>query len=677
MSAAPPAGGDLEEAFRRACLLEADGKLEEALEAYFALRARLGAPNAALEMQIASACSRRGDAQSALEALRRAIAARPDQAAARINLAVLLMRLGRAGEARESLRQATAALPLEAPLWTRLASLEADAGNAGQALECLAKAAATIPAQANAWREIAQGYLELFQYPEADRALTVAAALDPGAPEIESLAVFVKQELGDAQGARQALERATRRAPHDLRIVLKAKLLLPQVYEDQADLDRWRARYVAGLADVLRERDRLAPGGDEIFEANQHNFLLAYQGEDDRQLQRDYSTFIGEAVQRARPGLREPRPIRFDGSRRLRVGFLGTIFRDCTPGRYFERWITGLDPERFERFVYQTGAAADEVTRRIAAGSEHFTALRLDPREVAERVLADELDVLVHPEVGMAAVSYLYAAMRLAPVQAAGWGHPVTTGSDTMDYYFTCDAMEPADAQDQYTERLVRLPGIGVDYSLPSPPPPGTREQLGLPTDRRIYLCAQSLFKVHPEMDEMLAAIAEADAQAVLLFFQGSSPFVTQALAQRLQRALARRGIAPRSQVRFLPRMESSHFRRVLALADVVLDTPRWSGGNTSIDAFAAGVPVVTLPGRFMRGRQTAGMLQLMDMPELVASDGDAYARLAVAVARDRERNQALRRKIAERRAVLFDRGEPVAELARTLLRMGAGEAIY
>jgi predicted O-linked N-acetylglucosamine transferase (SPINDLY family) len=51
------------------------------------------------------------------------------------------------------------------------------------------------------------------------------------------------------------------------------------------------------------------------------------------------------------------------------------------------------------------------------------------------------------------------------------------------------------------------------------------------------------------------------------------------------------------------------------------------------MDAFAAGVPVVTADGRFMRGRQTAAMLRMMGLAQLVANDSEDYVRLALAVA--------------------------------------------
>lgn len=592
------------------------------------------------------------------------------EAATHARHAARLAAEGRMDEARAALRDAVRDLPLEASLWVRLAIAETHFGEAAAALACLDRAVSANPGTAADWLGIGRGYAEHWRYPEAENALARASALDPGAPEIETLAAFLKQELGDPAGALEALARARQRDPGNLGVALGERLMLPQVYEDAGDVERWRARYRQGLEETLRDADRYLPRAAEVLDLNRANFHLAYQGEDDTALQRQYSALLGRLIGAARPEWRAPQAITFDGSRRLRVGFVGTIFRDCTAGRYFERWITGLDPGRFERFVYHVASVTDDFTRRIAASSEHFSVARGGVGETARAILADGLDVLVHPEVGMASVSYLLAAMRLAPVQAAGWGHPVTTGSDVMDYYFTCAEMEPADADAHYVERLVRLPGPGVGYPMPAPPPAGTRAQAGLPQDRRIYLCAQSLFKVHPEMDDLLAGIAAADERAVLVFFQAPARRVTEAFAARVQLALERRGVPPRGQVRFLPRMQSDYFRGVLALADVVLDTPRWSGGNTSLDAFAAGVPVVTLPGRFMRGRQTTGMLRLMELQELIAGSAADYVRIAVEVAQDAARNAALREAIAARRGALFDRPEPVEAFAAALLRI-------
>ena len=150
-------------------------------------------------------------------------------------------------------------------------------------------------------------------------------------------------------GAAQAFARARARDEANLAVTLGERLMLPQVYEDLADVARWRARYRGGLDEVEREADRFLPRAAEVLDLNRQNFLLAYQGGDDTELQRRYSALLGRLIAATRPEWRAPRPITFDGSRRLRVGFVGTIFRDCTAGRYFERWITCASPLKWRR----------------------------------------------------------------------------------------------------------------------------------------------------------------------------------------------------------------------------------------------------------------------------------------------------------------------------------------
>ena len=631
-------------------------------------------PNdARAQLSLAQDLHRRGEVESAIAALREAAALDPTLAAAHKNLSVLLWQAGRTLEARDALAYAVSVLPAEASLWARLARLQADLGEAAAALASIARAEAAQPREATTWAMIGGQFAEYGRWADAERALGEAARLDPGEPDIELRLAHAKQEAGLNTQALQALARGVARDPGHLNVVIDEALFLPQVYEDREDLARWRARYAAGLERLIAESGRWTSSASQVFALNHHNFLLAYQGEDDLALQRAYSGFLAHLARAARPELCAPRRPSFDGGRRLRVGFASGIFRDCTAGRYFERWITGLDPRRFERFVYHTAPVSDDFTQRIARSSEHFATLRQGDADTATRIAADDLDVLVQPEVGMTPQSYLLAALRLAAVQIAGWGHPVTTGGVEMDHYLTCAAMEPPEAARHYSERLIALPGPGVDYAMPAPPAPVARAALGLPEGRRLYVCPQSLFKVHPDMDALFARLLAADEEGLLLFFQAPARAVTEQLGRRVQRALAAHGIAPRGQVKFLPRMSAENFRRVLGAADVVVDTVHWSGGNTSLDALASGTPIVTLPGRFMRGRQSEAMLGIAGLAELVAASAEDYVRLAVDAAMDRDRNAGLRERVLAGRFALFERREPIAALEAALLEAGAG----
>ena len=623
---------------------------------------------------MASPLDRDAAQAAALDAARAlAAAGRVDEARhAYESLAMLHAKAGRMDRAREALQHGVAALPRDPALWLRLARAQAALGDSEAALASAAQAEALSPAGALAWSEIGRLRAEYWRWDEAGRALDEASRRDPGAPGVETLRAVAKQETGDVAGALGALSLAAARDPGDLRVAVAQNLLLPQVYADEEDAARWRRRYSEGLAHLTRGIGRWMPRAREVFHLDHQNFLLAYQGEDDRELQREYSSFLARLAGAAHPEWRVPRRATFDGGRRLRIGFVSSIFRDCTAGRYFERWVTGLDARRFERFVYHIASVDDDFTRRIASAVEHFEALRIELEDLAARLASDALDVIVYPEVGMMSSTCVLAALRLAPLQCAGWGHPVSTGSDAIDLYLTCGAMEPPDGAQHYVERLAPLPGIGVDYSMPAPSARAARGDFRLPSSGRVYMCPQSLFKVHPGMDALFAQILEADPGGVLVFFRATARAVTLQFADRLQRALRARGIEARGQLKFLPRMGGGGFRAALSVADVVLDTVRWSGGNTSLDAFAAATPVVTIPGRFMRGRQTAAMLSLMGIDALVAESREDYVRIALEVTRDRDRNAGLREAIRAGRGALFDRREPVQALAETLLAAAA-----
>jgi protein O-GlcNAc transferase len=108
-------------------------------------------------------------------------------------------------------------------------------------------------------------------------------------------------------------------------------------------------------------------------------------------------------------------------------------------------------------------------------------------------------------------------------------------------------------------------------------------------------------------------------------------------------------------RVMVLPPMKHERFLGLLAAADVVLDTPHFNGYNSSLEAFAVGTPIVTQPGPLQRMRHTAGMYAAMGIEGLCAASGEEYIRLAVGVARDREKRATYSRTIQEREAALFE----------------------
>jgi CRISPR-associated protein Csy1 len=232
--------------------------------------------------------------------------------------------------------------------------------------------------------------------------------------------------------------------------------------------------------------------------------------------------------------------------------------------------------------------------------------------------------------------------------------------------------MEPPEAQSHYTENLVALPGIGTRYERPAAPRATSRAAAGLPPSGHLYLCPQSLFKIHPDNDALFARVLAADPTGRLVFFRDHDDPITEHFRQRLCGVLASQGIDGAARTLFLPRVGHGEYLQVNALCDVMLDTLHWSGGNTSLDALASGLPLVTLPGRFMRGRQSYAMLRLAGLDDLVAKDADDYVRIAVRLATDRAWREAVAARLRDAVPRLFDDRAPIAALEAFLASHGA-----
>ena len=113
-----------------------------------------------------------------------------------------------------------------------------------------------------------------------------------------------------------------------------------------------------------------------------------------------------------------------------------------------------------------------------------------------------------------------------------------------------------------------------------------------------------------------------------------------------------------------------------IAAATLVLDSPGFSGGATSLDAISMGTPIVTFSGSSARARQTSAMLTVAGAPELIARDADDYVRIAVELCGDEVRREGLRQRLRANSDALFENHEGVSGLERFLIEAIAGTAV-
>ena len=260
--------------------------------------------------------------------------------------------------------------------------------------------------------------------------------------------------------------------------------------------------------------------------------------------------------------------------------------------------------------------------------------------------------VLIFPEIGMDKVSAQLAAQRLAAVQCCSWGHPVTSGFPTIDYFISSDLMEPAGATAHYSEQLIRLPNLSIYYEPGDVPPISVdRAQLGLRPEAVVYWCCQSLPKYLPQFDGVFARIAAEvpDSQFTFIEFGGGRG-VTEMFRTRLERAFKAFGLDAKDYCVFLPRLAPDRFVAAVGQCDVVLDSIGWSGCNSILESLVYNIPIVTFAGEMMRGRHTAAVLDMMDIRDTTARTIDEYVSIAGSLGRNVARRSELSARIAEKK---------------------------
>ena len=98
------------------------------------------------------------------------------------------------------------------------------------------------------------------------------------------------------------------------------------------------------------------------------------------------------------------------------------------------------------------------------------------------------------------------------------------------------------------------------------------------------------------------------------------------ALTQRFERSMS--DVA--SRVRWIPRQDRDGFLSLNSMLDVSLDPLHFGGGNTSYEALALGVPIVTLPSEFLRGRITYAQYRMMGVDDCIVQYPGEYIQKAI-----------------------------------------------
>ncbi len=591
-----------------------------------------------------------------------------------VNLGSAQLKLGEVAGAEESLRRAVELNPGNLGAWIQRASACMALGDFDKAAACLDRADALGHGGAEVLLQRGQLAERRGRRADAMDFYREALARAPDLPEANYSLGCLLWEDGDVAGSKQCFDRALRVRPDyaDARWVRVMAELAIVRDDDQDDMGALRrfADGIEALDDWFRG-DRVRDGWASV--GTMQPYFIVYYASNHRSVLSRYGNLCARlmgAWQAGRPPGQAPAIV---GRAKLRVGVVAAHLRKHSIWDAIVRgWFKAIDPARIDLVAYHLGEGEDaetDIARRRAVRYVHpVGAARARLETWVDEIGRDTPDVLLYPEIGLDGLSLQLAAMRLAPVQATTWGQPATSGLPTLDYFLSGSAFESDAADGHYSERLVRLPGLGVWYeALGVVPEAPDWDALGLDPSRPLLLCPGTPFKYAPTDDAMLVDIARRVPHVQLVFFNYEKQGLARKLRDRLLRAFQAARIHGTGNLRFIPWQPMQRYCGLLKGATAMLDTIGFSGFNTAMQAIEYGLPVVAWEGEFLRGRLASAPLRQMAIPGLVAQDAARYAEIAASLCLDVDYRNDTRAAIQSRREALFRDERPMRSLEEWL----------
>lgn len=311
--------------------------------------------------------------------------------------------------------------------------------------------------------------------------------------------------------------------------------------------------------------------------------------------------------------------------------------------------------KRYKLTLIHVGSRRPEKMILEPFDTVHYLQFNKDGTLPTEPIEDNDFQAVYFPDVGMNDESIWLSNIRWAPIQITSYGHPVSTFSSQMDYFIAgFDSEVHEDLEDNYSERVVLIPGIGAHPTWPNYEAKFPEKR----SEKMIVNCVWGPDKHNWPMYQALAHIEDKSKAAVefQLFcskgvhrYQSFLPFKSE-VAQILP------DVAKiHADKEYFEYMEEAEY------ADFALNSFPFGGYNTVVESLYLRKPVITMEGKKFYNKAGACLLRKVGLGDLVVQTMDEFIELTLRMLNDadflREKQDHLRN--IDLRKVLFDTDEP------------------
>ncbi len=537
--------------------------------------------------------------------------------------------------------------------------------NFGKSAGLFEKLISVYPENLSILRNLINCYMQLGQFEKAETYIKKLIIIKPDEPYVYQTLASVLKDQDKLEEAELVINQGLKNKLINEKWEIQKNFFFPKIPFNRNEIKKYRQKIKEEIEKILNInfQTKLDYDKDQIIVPPHVD--LSYSDHDNLELNKKNVLAFKKLFRVLNDEYLSKRKIQG----KIRIGVISEFFTDHTIGKLYKDIIFSLDKNKFETFIFHSqktypGEIFNEFKKKEEEGILKNELLPIKLFEKINVIKNFEFDIIFYPDIGLSIEFYYLALMRLARYQITTFGHPETTGSKSIDYYLISKNCVNKNTQKHYSEKLLLMNYLPMVY-----PKPIVKKKLSKNDLQRknIYSCPQTLFKIHPDFDQIIFDIIKMDKKAIIYLIKDRNKLWYKKLINRL----SNNNKYDPTKIIFLDPLNYEDYLLHIGKASVLLDPIYYGAGNSFFESMLFGTPTITFPTDHIKSRLVLGAYKQMEIADPpIAKDIKNYVDLAVHYANrdDIGKLKKIYREAAEKK--LFNTKEAGEEFNRILLNL-------
>ena len=484
------------------------------------------------------------------------------------------------------------------------------------------------PGRVSILENLASIYLINKKFEKSENALIELDKKGVNNDKLDEIKFYVLKNLKKNHDLENFLKEKNYFKDKNKKIYINSKLLYPEFFSNDDEIIHARKNLEKNINELNQSKDLNLKLDGEMLDPPIFN--LSY----DQYENLEINTKIVQILRKIYPEVNQNYKNKSTDklNEKIKIGFISEFFSNHTIAKLFKGIIFNLDKNKFEPFIFHSYRTEKSpifqefINHEINSDLKNIVLSKNFQKNI-EEIQRTNLDIIFFPDIGMSSEFYYLSLIRFAKTQITSWGHPITTGNDSIDYFLSSKLLETENSQKKFSEKLILSDYLPMYFYKPKIQKKLLDDQM---IKKNVYFCSQNLMKFHPHFDEIIAKILRKDKKAKILFIKDKSEILSKKIIDRFKK----NSLIDFDRINFLGKMSVEEYINLCGSSSVLLDTLYFGAGNSFHESMFYGTPTVSMPTENLKSRIVLGAYKQMQIenPPIVNSIDD-YVETSVDIA--------------------------------------------